>query len=188
VSPFLDQINEYGLQFGYGLIREPDAVPFNFFYTSNISVLRELLLGVGLFDTNFPHAAWEDIEMAYRLTRKGMQIVYRPAAVARHDHPMTFSGFRRRQWKSGQAAAIFYAKHPQLASFLGVPQALLLKERPSWSLPLLASWAALTQRWEVPFGRFALERVLKEDYLRGLKEALSSGVAAPVTRRVSSSG
>ena len=38
VSPFLHHINEYGLQFGYGLIQDPEAVPFNFFYTSNISL------------------------------------------------------------------------------------------------------------------------------------------------------
>ena len=38
VSPFLHHINEYGLQFGYGLIEDPESVPFNFFYTSNISL------------------------------------------------------------------------------------------------------------------------------------------------------
>ena len=54
VSPFLHHINEYGLQFGYGLIRDPESVPFNFFYTSNVSLPRNLLLEVGLFDTTFP--------------------------------------------------------------------------------------------------------------------------------------
>src|SRR5262249_3865824 len=58
VSPFLHHINEYGLQFGYGLIRDPEAVPFNFFYSSNVSLPRALLLEAGLFDTSFPHAAW----------------------------------------------------------------------------------------------------------------------------------
>ena len=44
VSPFLHHINEYGLQFGYGLIDDPEAVPFNFFYTSNVSLPRDLLM------------------------------------------------------------------------------------------------------------------------------------------------
>ena len=123
VSPFLHHINEYGLQFGYALIEDPEAVPFNFFYTSNISLERALLEREGLFDTTFPHAAWEDIEISYRLAQRGMKIVYRPAAVARHHHDITFASFRRRQEKAGESAAIFYAKHPELGDFLAVPQA-----------------------------------------------------------------
>jgi len=38
VTAFMDYINDYGLQFGYGLIRHGSVVPFNFFYTSNISI------------------------------------------------------------------------------------------------------------------------------------------------------
>jgi glycosyltransferase involved in cell wall biosynthesis len=173
VSPFLHHINEYGLQFGYGLIEDPEAVPFNFFYTSNISLPRRLLLEAGLFDTTFPHAAWEDIEIAWRLTRGGMRILYRPEAVARHHHDITFASFRRRQEKSGEAAAIFRAKHPELAGFLGVPQALSDPGMPALWTGALAAWAALAQRWELPGGRRAIDRVLREDYLRGLRRALN---------------
>lgn len=172
VSPFLHHINEYGLQFGYGLIRDPEAVPFNFFYTSNVSLPRELLLDVGLFDTSFPHAAWEDIEVAYRLMQRGMRMVYRPSAVARHHHDITFASFRRRQEKAGEAAAIFYRKHPELGDFLAVPQARLPPLRASFSSRLFPLWAALAERSELPGARWALDRVLKEDYLRGLRRGL----------------
>lgn len=172
VSPFLHHINEYGLQFGYGLIKDPESVPFNFFYTSNISLPRALLRAAGLFDTTFPHAAWEDIEIAYRMTRMGMRILYRPAAVARHFHHITFSSFRRRQERAGEAAAIFYAKHPELGDFLGLPQAIQFREENALAGALLARWAAFCERWEVPGGRRALERVLRNDYLRGFHRAL----------------
>ncbi len=172
VSPFLHHINEYGLQFGYGLIEDPESVPFNFFYTSNISLPRALLYTAGLFDTTFPHAAWEDIEIAYRLMRMGMKIVYRPEAVARHYHDITFESFRRRQEKSGEAAAIFYEKHPELGDFLAVPQALQFREEGRIRGALLASWASLCERWEIPGGRKALDRVLQRDYLRGLSRGL----------------
>ena len=43
VTAFMDYINDYGLQFGYRLIEDGAVVPFNFFYTSNISIDRELL-------------------------------------------------------------------------------------------------------------------------------------------------
>jgi GT2 family glycosyltransferase len=179
VSPFLHHINEYGLQFGYALIDDPDSVPFNFFYTSNISLSRTLLLEEGLFDTTFPHAAWEDIEIAYRLSRRGMRILYRPAAVTRHHHDLTFASFRRRQEKAGESAAIFYAKHPELGDFLAVPQALLWKDDGPVSRRLLAAWATLGERWEIPGARSAIDRVLREDYLRGLKRALAGSESRP---------
>ena len=181
VSPFLHHINEYGLQFGYGLIRDPERVPFNFFYTSNVSLPRRLLLEAGLFDTSFPHAAWEDIEVAYRLMQQGMRMLYRPEAVARHHHDITFASFRRRQEKAGEAAAIFYRKHPELGDFLAVPQALRLPEKASLSQRLLPYWATLAERRELPGGRRAVDRVLRDDYLRGLKRGL--GTAASISSR-----
>jgi glycosyltransferase involved in cell wall biosynthesis len=192
VSPFLHHINEYGLQFGYALIEDPDRVPFNFFYTSNISLPRSLLVEEGLFDTTFPHAAWEDIEIAYRLMRRGMRILYRAEAVTRHHHDITFASFRRRQEKAGESAAIFYAKHPELGDFLAVPQALTLRDGGPVSRRLLAAWATLGERWEIPGARSAIDRVLREDYLRGLRRALASASAgdsgAPPEERVSLSG
>jgi len=174
VSPFLHHINEYGLQFGYGLIRDSEAVPFNFFYTSNVSLPRELLLEVGLFDTSFPHAAWEDIEVAYRLMQRGMRMLYRASAVARHHHEITFASFRRRQEKAGEAAAIFYRKHPELGDFLAVPLARQPPSRATLSRHLFPLWAALAERSELPGARWALDRVLKEDYLRGLRRGLEA--------------
>jgi len=178
VTPFLHHINEYGLQFGYGLIEDPESVPFNFFYTSNISLPRALLFEADLFDTTFPHAAWEDIEISYRLTRLGMRIVYRPEAVARHYHDISFESFRRRQKSSGESAAVFYKKHPELAGFLGVAEAMACSDAESPAGRARAFWAGLAERWELPGGRRALERVLRDDYLRGLKRGLSAGHAA----------
>jgi glycosyltransferase involved in cell wall biosynthesis len=175
VTPFLHHINEYGLQFGYGLIEDPDAVPFNFFYTSNISLSRALLYEAELFDTTFPHAAWEDIEIAYRLTRRGMRILYRSEAVARHYHEISFASFRRRQQSAGESAARFYEKHPELAGFLGVPEARGFSDGESFVGSVRAFWAGLAERWELPGGRRAVDRVLREDYLRGLRRGLEAG-------------
>jgi len=175
VTPFLHHINEYGLQFGYGLIEDPESVPFNFFYTSNISLERRWLEEAELFDTTFPHAAWEDIEIAYRLTRRGLRIVYRPEAVARHHHDISFASFRKRQVSSGESAAVFYQKHPELADFLGVREAQNFAGGGSLAGRLRAFWAGLAERWELPGGRRAVERVLRDDYLRGLRRGLEAG-------------
>ena len=175
VTPFLHHINEYGLQFGYGLIEDPEAVPFNFFYTSNISLSRALLYEAELFDTSFPHAAWEDIELAYRLTGRGMKILYRPEAVARHYHDISFASFRRRQQSAGESAVRFYEKHPELSGFLGVSEARAFSDSGSLAGGLRAFWAGLAERWELPGGRRAVDRVLRDDYLRGLRRGLEAG-------------
>ncbi len=73
ISHFMDYINEMGLQFGYSIINDEKDVPFTFFYTSNISLNRNFLLEDKLFDTDFPYAAWEDIEFSYRLKKRETQ-------------------------------------------------------------------------------------------------------------------
>jgi glycosyltransferase involved in cell wall biosynthesis len=118
-SPFLRFINEYGAQFGYLLIEDPRAVPFNFFYTSNISLPRSELLRLGGFREDFPAAAWEDIEFAYRAVADGLKIHYRPQARTLHRHCIRPRTFCRRQRTSGRSAVIFAKLHPELDEFLG---------------------------------------------------------------------
>lgn len=119
-TPFLRFINEYGAQFGYLLIEDPGAVDFNFFYTSNISLPRELLTELGGFREDFPAAAWEDIEFAYRAASQGLRIRYTPRARTLHRHCIRPRTFCRRQRTSGLSAAIFASLHPELDDFLGL--------------------------------------------------------------------
>jgi GT2 family glycosyltransferase len=119
-SPFLRFINEFGAQFGYLLIEEPRAVPFNFFYTSNISLPRSELVRLGGFREDFPAAAWEDIEFAYRAVGDGLKIHYQPRARTLHRHCIRPRTFCRRQRTSGRSAAIFAKLHPELDDFLGL--------------------------------------------------------------------
>lgn len=119
LNPFLRYINDYGLQFGYALIDRPDDVPFNFFYTSNISLPRRALLE-DPFDLAFPYAAWEDIELSYRLKKKGLRMIYEAGAEVAHDHPTTLERFCQRQEKAGYSGVVFYLLHPELGSFVGI--------------------------------------------------------------------
>ncbi len=119
VSPFLHYLNEYGLQFGYRLIRDPENVPFNFFYTSNLSLTRRRALEQP-FHEGFPYPAWEDIELSYRLAATGQRLVYEPHAIVLHDHPTDIKRFCSRQEKSGFCAVRFHGLHPELGGFLGL--------------------------------------------------------------------
>lgn len=119
LNPFLRYINENGLQFGYALIDDPESVPFNFFYTSNLSVPRQALLDEP-FDVDFPYAAWEDIEVSYRLKQRGFGLIYACEATVAHDHPTNLQRFSDRQEKAGFCGVVFFRKHPELGGFLGL--------------------------------------------------------------------
>lgn len=170
VTAFMDYINDYGLQFGYKLIEHGAIVSFNFFYTSNISIDRELL-AAHPFDTSFPSAAWEDIELAYRLDAKGLKIHYNAKAVTRHYHPMNVDSFARRQYTVGKSGAIFYQKHPELGHFLGVHEA---EQAPSdeASIERLRRKARLGERFRFLARPKVFERLMREHYIRGLRDGL----------------
>jgi GT2 family glycosyltransferase len=119
-SPFLRWINEFGAQFGYSIIDDPSNVPFNFFYTSNVSLPREVLRRHDGFREDFPAAAWEDIEFAYRAVATGMRLRYQPRARTVHHHRVGVASFAARQRTSGRSAAIFADLHPELEDFLGI--------------------------------------------------------------------
>jgi len=167
LTPFLRHINEYGLQFGYALIQDRKNVPFNFFYSSNVSLPRELLLAER-FDERFPHAAWEDIELGYRLTRDhGVRLAYVPDAIAAHDHPTTLRRFMERQEKVGHAAVVFASLHPELDSYFGVgadgPPPL-----PPRAPQVLREWVALAAE-SLPIRMPRIwDELLRYHYIRGL--------------------
>jgi glycosyltransferase involved in cell wall biosynthesis len=123
VTPLM-QLEALG-QFDYHLIRsgavDATNLPFHFFYTSNASVRRGFLEKHGLrFDEDFRHAMGEDGELAFRMTKHGLRLIFRPEALASHEHPMTFDGVCRRRRLMGQVAVMQARKHPELGdlSFL----------------------------------------------------------------------
>src|SRR5207253_943852 len=173
VTAFMDYINDYGLQFGYRLIEDGSVVPFNFFYTSNLSIDRQLL-AENPFDTTFPSAAWEDIELAYRLERRGLKIRYNARAVTRHYHRMNVDSFARRQYTVGKSGAIFYRKHPELGDFLGVNELGSRRLADERQLARLRRRAHLGERFRFLARNDVFEKLMREHYLRGLKDGLSS--------------
>jgi glycosyltransferase involved in cell wall biosynthesis len=171
VTAFMDYINDYGLQFGYRLIEDGGVVPFNFFYTSNISIDRKLMAD-NPFDTTFPSAAWEDIELAYRLERRGLKIRYNAKAITRHYHQMNVDSFARRQYTVGKSGAIFYRKHPELGHFLGVHELDSRRLADERQLARLRRRARLGERFRFLASNHVFEKLMREHYLRGLKDGL----------------
>ncbi len=173
-GPFARYVNEHGAQFGYLLIERPTDVPFNFFYTSNVSLPRTFLLDLGGFREDFPAAAWEDIELAYRAVAEGLRLRYLPRARTIHEHRIRPRGFRRRQWTSGRSGAIFARLHPELRHFLGVH--LARRPTPVGRLADLALLAAVEMGDRIPglVPPAAIQKLLDRAYHAGLADGLGS--------------
>ncbi len=117
---FMEYIGKKGWQFGFSLIEDPENLPFNFFYTSNLSIARAFFEESGGFDEEFQEYGWEDMELSLRLKKRGMRLVYNSKAIAYHHHPTSLAAFVDRQRKVGYSAWLFYRKHPEMAEFLSV--------------------------------------------------------------------
>ena len=118
-TPFMAFL-ERGAQFGFHQIRDAKNVPVWYFYTANCSVQRHWIEEAQGFDEDFKHAAFEDIELAYRMQKRGLRIVYRPEARTYHYHETTLEQHLLRQRVCGRAAVLFWRKHPELKVELGV--------------------------------------------------------------------
>jgi len=119
ITPFMAFLEE-GVQFGFKHIRDPDQVTAWCFYTANCSVAKHWLDEVGGFDEDFKYAAFEDIELAYRMEQRGLRIVYRPSALTYHHHQVELRPYLVRQRLSGQSAVLLARKHPELKGPLGI--------------------------------------------------------------------
>ncbi len=152
-------VESSGLQFAYRLIKDPASAPYECFYTSNISLKRRYLLQNGLFDEDFPYAAYEDIELGYRLhSGHALRIVYEPNARAYHYHPVSLQQLRSRGVTKGRSMVIYGRKHPEA---LDLDQVLRLF--PAYKnaikraiFALLTPLAELAERtgWILPLGRY----------------------------------
>lgn len=143
ITNFMRWLEKEGLQFGYPLIKDPGNVPYNFFYTSNVSVKKKFLLKCGVFDEDFHFAAFEDIELAYRLFKAGLRIVYNEKAAAYHKHEVTKADYNKKLRIAGESMAIFHYKHPELKNEFVCADKLRRWEFFKWSLSYFA--------WRSPF-------------------------------------
>ena len=95
-------------------------------------------------------------------------------AVTRHYHPMNVDSFARRQYTVGKSGAIFYRKHPELGDFLGVNELGSRRLADERQLARLRRRAHLGERFRFLARNDVFEKLMREHYLRGLKDGLSS--------------
>jgi glycosyltransferase involved in cell wall biosynthesis len=110
-----------GEQFGYADLQSNSFVDWRFFYTSNLSVKKNLVTDwqTDGFDETFPEINFEDIEFAYRLYSKNkLKIFYSSVPTALHHQEMSVLQFCKRQRMAGRMAKHFVTLHGELAPLL----------------------------------------------------------------------
>jgi len=83
---------------------------FEFFYTGNLSLKAVFLRKNGMFDEDFQSYGCEDLELGYRLTQKGLRLIYNPRAVGYHYKRMSFADACRRAELASAAEKVFRTK------------------------------------------------------------------------------
>jgi glycosyltransferase involved in cell wall biosynthesis len=148
----------------------------------NFSMLHADLEDVGGFDEGFTGYGWEDLDVALRMSARGVVFEYEPRAVGYHYHVETLQGVREKLRQAGAGAVYFWRKYgrPQrLGVFLEIHPAML---------PL--KWLVFRTPLFMPAFRWILPRaearqwlfIQNECYTELIWEAYYEGVFAALRR------
>jgi len=135
-TPFM---NWYGSDFLFAYARFSGRTELDYpdFYSCNLSLKTGFLCQHGLFDEEFKSAAYEDIELGYRLKKAGMRLLYNPNALSFHHQFISFEDACRRAQKANLAERVFRNKEAGLD--FAARQSLRSRRTESKSTPRLQS-------------------------------------------------
>jgi glycosyltransferase involved in cell wall biosynthesis len=94
----------------YCLMAGLDSI--DFIDTYSAAFLRERFLEMTGYDTSFPVACAEDIELSYRMSARGWLMKFAPAAIVYHTHPATFSSYLKKKYKFAFWRVLAVRKNP----------------------------------------------------------------------------
>lgn len=191
--------------------RRMSKIPFiDFVDTYSAAFRRDRFLEMNGYDTSFPVACAEDIELSYRMSAQEWKMKFAPKAIVYHRHPDTLGQYLKKKYKFAFWRVLAVSKNPRKAvrdshtpqlmklQLLLLPTTLIalvfdLAKRPMIpvSILVLSAFAIST----LPFTLRALKKdlsvgLLSPALLAGRACAQMSGVAAGViyARRKSAGG
>jgi len=95
-------------------------LPYNFFFTGNVSAPKSLLETVGLFDESFTRYSGEDTELGYRLKKGGALFIHEPLAFGEHYNVETLDSLILKSKNMGYSAFDLVKIHPELSTEFSV--------------------------------------------------------------------
>ncbi len=91
------------------MAREQDI---DFIDTYSAGFRRDRFLQVGGYDTSFPVACAEDVELSYRMAARGWKMKFVPDAVVYHTHPDRLVSYLRKKYKFAFWRMLAVRKNP----------------------------------------------------------------------------
>lgn len=142
--PIMRHVTGPGGQLFYykGMVPE-QIVGFKEFWGGRSSCKRALLTEYGVFNPAFEFGC-EDIELAWRLqVRRGIAVIFVPAAQTRMIRALTFDGFCDRSIRQGRSQWLFAHLHPDplIRHYCEVDQAIGLWEHYRGDFAAILRWA-----------------------------------------------
>jgi len=114
ITSFMHWLEHGGQLLAYDDLKHGKKVNYTHFYTGNISFKKSFLVKNGLFDESFGRNIFEDLELAYRLTKKNLKLIYNKNALGYHYHLTNLCQYEKRMQAVGRGARIIFKKHPEL--------------------------------------------------------------------------
>ena len=117
ITPVMRWLDSTGWQFGFGMLapyagrRVPEDVQHTFTYASNLSLKTDVARALP-FPEGVTDYGWEDVVFGMKLKKKGVGLVYEPAARALHRHRIELEDSLKRMRAIGKTAALFAARDP----------------------------------------------------------------------------
>jgi GT2 family glycosyltransferase len=154
-----------------------------YFWTTNVSVPLSLVKAAGSFDERFREYGWEDLELGFRLRRRGIpSILARDALVYHYKPPLSpeqFDRLSKQARAQARTARQFFAKHPHwriaLATGLVPPQLWWSRvaRRSGWPrvLERIAAPQRSSSRLPLSVRRWAAQRLARAAYFDELGQA-----------------
>ena len=97
-------------EFKYERMRRHETIAFVDTYSAGYR--RQVFLDSGGFDTSFPFASTEDIDLSFRLASRGYRLIFNPNAYVYHQHPVSWMDYMKRKFKYAYWGAIVRRRYP----------------------------------------------------------------------------
>ena len=94
----------------YRLMSNLDRI--DFIDTYSAAFRRDRFLEMTGYDTSFPVACAEDIELSYRMSARGWKMKFAPAAIVYHTHPDMLFQYLRKKYKFAYWRVLAVRKNP----------------------------------------------------------------------------
>jgi cellulose synthase/poly-beta-1,6-N-acetylglucosamine synthase-like glycosyltransferase len=155
----------------------------DFIDTYSAGFRRDRFLEMTGYDTSFPVACAEDIELSYRMSARGWKMKFVPAAIVYHTHPDTLSRYLKKKYKFAFWRMLAVRKNPgKGVKDSHTPQIMKLQLLFAPAL-LLAVIFDLAARPRVPLSAFVLTGFLLTTLpftLRAIRKDAIVGILSPL--------